>query len=429
MTQQYEVQDPPLDLRESEAVKVPQHTAQEPAARTDETPPSGSRKRALLIFGLVLVAAALGGLFYWLHARQFEVTDDAQVDGNLSPIGTRIDGTVTKVYVQNNQTVKVGDPLVDLDASDNQVALDQALAQLAQARSLLSSERPTVPITEVQNSTNIASARADVASAAAALAAAQRDRDQAASQVVQQEAANVKAQSDLKRYGQLVEKQEISKAEFDQYTSNAKQQEASLAAMKSALLAAERTIDQRHAQLDQAHSKLEQNVQTAAPQLLVRRAGVEQQIANLKVAEAQVEQARLNLRYTKILSPVAGVVMKRSAQVGARVQSGQQLMTIAETGDIWITANFKETQLLRMQAGQPATIHVDALDHDFNGSVEAIGGSTGSVASLLPPENATGNYVKVVQRIPVRIELKPGQNSLDRLRPGMSVEPKVHVRN
>ncbi len=181
-------------------MKAPRDEARRPDGHTDDAPAPGSRKRALLIFGLVLVAAALGGVSYWLHARQFEDTDDAQVDGNLSPIGTRIDGTVIRVYVQNNQAVKVGDPLVDLDASDNQVALDQALAQLAQARSLLSSERPTVPITEVQNSTNIASARADVASAEAALAAAERDRDQAASQVVQQEAANTKAQSDLKRY-------------------------------------------------------------------------------------------------------------------------------------------------------------------------------------------------------------------------------------
>jgi membrane fusion protein (multidrug efflux system) len=308
------------------------------------------------------------------------------------------------------------------------VAFDQAEAQVIQARSSLSAKQPYVPITQIQNSTNILSARANVASSAAAVAAAERDRDQAAAQVLQQEAGNTKAQSDLKRYQILVEKEEISRADFDQYTSSAKQQAASVQAARSALLAAERTVDQRRAQLDQSNSQLTENESTAAPQLLVRRADVQQQLANLRSAEAQLEQARLNLGYTKIKAPVAGIVMKRAAQVGSHVQAGQQLLTISEIGSLWITANFKETQLLQMRPGQRATIHVDALDRDFNGSVETIGGSTGSIASLLPPENATGNYVKVVQRIPVRIALDANQNGADRLRPGMSVEPKVRVR-
>ncbi len=387
------------------------------------------RRRALLIFGAVLLVAAVAGFLYWLHARNFEDTDDAQIDGNLSPIGTRVDGTIIRVYVQNNQTVKVGDPLVDLDPRDYQVSLDQAEAQVKQAQSMVSSQRPNVPITEVQNSTNILSARADVVSSQAAIATAERDRDQSAALVVQQEAANAKAQNDLMRYKILVDKQEISKAEFDQYESTAKQAAANLVAMQSALLAAERTVDQRRAQLDQSSSRLVQNVQTAVPQLLMRRATVEQEIANLKSAEAQREQATLYLDYTRIRAPVAGIVMKRSAQVGARVQAGQQLLTISEIGDLWVTANFKETQLLNMRRGQHATIHVDSLAQDFRGFVETVGGSTGSVASTLPPENATGNYVKVVQRIPVRIELDPNQEGLDRLRPGMSVEPKVRVRN
>ncbi|MGH9656277.1 MAG: HlyD family secretion protein [Bryobacteraceae bacterium] len=427
MSQQYEIQEPPFEIEESD-VKLPRYEPEEFANKGDEGGGDGrKRKRALLIFGLVVLIGAAAGVFYWLHARQFEETDDAQVNGYLSPIGTRIDGTVTKVYVHDNQAVKVGDPLVDLDPRDAQVALDQALAQLAQARGLLSSERPDVPITKVQNATNIISARAEVASAEAAVATAQRDRDRTAAQVVQQQAANAKAQSDLKRYSQLVQKQEVSELTFDQYTSNAKQQAASLAAAKSALLAAKRTIDQRKAQLTQAQSKLQESRETALPLLLVRRAGVAQEMANVKAAEAKVEGARLNLQYTKIVAPVAGIVMKRSAQVGARVQAGQQILTIAEIGNLWVTANFKETQLLHMQPGQQATIHVDALDRDFNGTLEAIGGSTGSVASVLPPENATGNYVKVVQRIPIRIEIDRGQKGLNRLRPGMSVEPEVRV--
>jgi membrane fusion protein, multidrug efflux system len=405
--------------------RQPNFGKEEKSAKSPEEP--GKRNRMLAIFVVALVIAAIGGLLYWLHARHYEDTDDAQIDGNLSPIGTRVDGTVVKVYVQNNQMVKVGDPLVDLDPRDIQVKLDQVQAQLAQARSQLAGERPNVPITEVENSTNILSARADVASDEAAVAAAERDRDQAEAQVLQQDAANARAQSDLGRYTILAAKQEISKSDFDQYSSNAKQQAANLQAVQAALLAAARTVDQRKAQLDHARSQLVQNEKNAAPQLSIRHASVEQQLANLQTAEAQLEQAQLNLSYARIVAPVAGVVMKRSAQVGSRIATGQQLLTISEVGDLWVTANFKETQLLHMRAGQRAAIYVDSLDHEFTGSVDTIGGATGSIASTLPAENATGNYVKVVQRIPVRINLDPNQDGLDKLRPGMSAEPNVHV--
>jgi membrane fusion protein (multidrug efflux system) len=385
------------------------------------------RKRGLIIFGVVVLAAAVGGLLYWLQARHFEDTDDAQVDGNLSPIGTRINGTVVKVYVNNNQMVNAGDPLVDLDPCDYKVALDQAKAQVAQATGQLAAQVPNVPITEVENQTNILSAQADVANVTAAIAAAQRDRDQAAASVTQQEAANARAQRDLERYTILIEKEEVSKSDYDQYATNAKQQAANLIALQSALAAAERKIEEQKAQLDQANSQLVQRQKTADPQLRSKRATVEQERAALQTAEAQLEQAQLDLGYTKIVTPVAGIVLKRAAQVGARVTNGQQLLTISQVHDLWITANFKETQLRRMRPGQHVTIHIDALDADFTGSVYTIAGGTGSIESTLPPENATGNYVKVVQRIPVRINLDPSQGGLDRLRPGMSVEPKVRV--
>jgi membrane fusion protein (multidrug efflux system) len=389
--------------------------------------PQNKRKRGLVIFGVVVLAAAVGGLLYWLHARHFEDTDDAQVDGNLSPIGTRINGTVIKVYVNNNQKVEASDLLVDLDPCDYKVAFDQARAQVAQATSQRAAQVPNVPITEVQNQTNILSAQADVANVTAAIAAAQRDRDQAAAQVVQQEAANARARRDLERYTILVQKEEVSKSDYDQYATNAKQQTANLLALQSAMQAAERKIEEQKAQLDQANSRLMQSQKTADPQLRSKRATVEQERAALQTAEAQLEQAQLDLGYTKIVAPVAGIVMKRAAQVGARVTNGQQLLTISQVHDLWITANFKETQLRRMRPGQHATIHIDALDGDFTGSVYTIGGGTGSIESTLPPENATGNYVKVVQRIPVRINLDPNQDRIDRLRPGMSVEPKVRV--
>jgi membrane fusion protein (multidrug efflux system) len=418
----------PVDQRSVEEMQASRMKSGQEEKSAQAPQEKSKRKSVLTIFAAILIIAVVGGLVYWLHARHYEDTDDAQIDANLSPIGTRIDGTVINVYVQNNQMVKVGDPLVDLDPRDNQVKADQVQAQLAEARSQLAGERPNIPITEVENSTNILSAKADVASAEAAVAAAERDRDQAEAQVVQQEAVNARAQSDLQRYTILAEKQEISRSDFDQYSSNAKQQAANLQAVQAAVLAAARTVDQRNAQLDQVRSRLVQTEENAAPQLLIRHASVEQQMANLQTAESLLEQAHLNLGYTRILAPVAGIVMKRFAQVGSRVNAGQQLLTISEVGDLWVTANFKETQLLHMRPGQHATIHVDSLDRDFNGSVDTIGGATGSIASTQPAENATGNYVKVVQRIPVRIKLDPNQEGLDQLRPGMSADPEVHVK-
>jgi membrane fusion protein (multidrug efflux system) len=407
----------------------PETESEERAEERKEESPDKPRKRrrGLLIFGLLLLVAIVGGVIYWLHSRHFEGTDDAQVDGNLSPIGTRINGTVIRVYVNNNQTVKAGDALVDLDPRDYQVSLDQARAQLAQAKGQLGAQEPNVPITQVENATAISARQADVTGAQAALAAAQRDRDQAAAQVLQQEAANARAQRDVERYTILVQKEEVSRSDFDQIATTAKQSAANLLAQQSAQQAAEKNVDQRRAAVEQAQSQLLQSQKNAGPQLRARRATVQQQQAAVQTTQAQVEQAQLDLGYTKILAPVAGVVMKRAAQVGARVSAGQQLLTISQIEDLWVTANFKETQLLRMRPGQRATIYVDALAQDFSGYVYTIGGATGSVASILPPENATGNYVKVVQRIPVRINLDAKQGGLERLRPGMSVEPSVRV--
>jgi membrane fusion protein, multidrug efflux system len=238
----------------------------------------------------------------------------------------------------------------------------------------------------------------------------------------------MRAQNDVQRYQLLATKQEISKADFDQYDATAKQQAAKLQAAKASLLAAERMVDQRKAQLAKAQSRLAQTEKTAVPQLAIRQAAGTARQASLKGAQAQLEQAQLNLGYTRIVASVDGIVMKRSAQVDTRVSPGQQLLTIFQIGDLWVTANFKETQLLHMKPGQSATIHIDALGRNFTGSVETIGGAIGSIASVLPPENTTGNFVKVVQRIPVRIRLDPHQPGADRLHPGMSVEPKVHVR-
>lgn len=413
----------------SEPVSAPAPNTVPPNASAREGPPpvTRGRRKAFTIFFLVLLVIGAGGLLYWLHARHFESTDDAEVDAHLVPVSARIDGTIARVYVDDNQVVKAGEPLVDLDPRDYQVALDQSLAQLAQARSMVIAQQPNIPITQVENLTNVSTAEADVANAQAALGASERDREASAATLTQSEANNARAQADLERYKILIAKEEVSAQEYDQIVAAAKAQAATVAANQASLEAAIQTVAQRKAQLLEAESRLAQYRRNGPAALAIRRATVESNEANAKSAQAQVEQAHLRIDYTKIAAPVAGIIMKRSAEIGSRISAGQQLMEIAQVDDLWVTANFKETQLRNIRPQQSATIHVDALKRDFEGYVDTIGGSTGSVASVLPPENATGNYVKVVQRIPIRLRFKPNQDGLDRLRPGMSVEPDVRI--
>jgi membrane fusion protein, multidrug efflux system len=385
------------------------------------------RRRAFAIFFIVLFVLALAGAAYWFYSRQFEDTDDAQVDAHLNPISARVDGTITHVYVDDNYVVKVGDPLVDLDPRDYQVALDQALAQLKQAQSMVIAQRPNVPITQVETTTNITGAEADVANAQAASAAAVHDEASARAKLVASQANAAQAEADFERYKLLIAKEEISQQQYDQAAATAKADAADVEANEASLRSAGQVVDQRKAQLAQSQSKLTQYQQNASAQLAIRRATVVSEQANAQNAQAQLEAAQLKLSYCKITAPVPGVIMKRSAEVGSHISAGQPLFTIVQTDDLWVTANFKETQLRRIRPGQSATIHVDALNQDFNGYVDNIAGSSGALASVLPPENATGNYVKVVQRIPVRIRFKSNQRNMERLRPGMSVEPKVRV--
>jgi len=385
-------------------------------------PLTRGRRKAFTIFFLILLVIGLGAFLYWLHIRDIESTDDAQVDAHLNSLSARIDGTITRVYVDDNQMVKAGQPLVDLDPRDFEVTLDQTLAQLAQARSLVVAQQPNVPITQIENTTNLSTGGADVANAQAGLAVAERDRESAAATVTQAEANNA-----LARYKLLIGKEEVSAQEYDQIVAAAKAQAATVTANEASLQAGIETVAQRRAQLLEAQSRLAQFRSNGPAQLAIRRATVQSNQASAQSAHAQVEQAQLRISYTKITAPIPGIVMKRSAEVGERISAGQQLMQIAQIDDLWVTANFKETQLRNLHPRQSATIHVDALKRDFQGYIENIGGATGSVASVLPPENATGNYVKVVQRIPIRIRFKPNQDGLDRLRPGMSVEPDVRI--
>jgi membrane fusion protein (multidrug efflux system) len=390
-------------------------------------PVTRGRKRAFLIFFLVLLIAGGFGLYYWLQSLHFEDTDDAQVEAHLNSISSRVDGTITGVYTDNNRFVKAGELLVQLDPRDFQVTLDQARAQVAQAESQVSALRPNVPITQVESSTNITGAEADVANAQAVIGVAERDRESAVARLAEAQANATKAQADLARYTVLIKNEEVSQQEFDQVKATAQAQDATVAANRAAVESAGRTVEQRQAQLAQVKSRLAQVERNAPAQLAIRQADVVSQQANVQTAQTMVEQAQLKFSYTKIFAPAPGVVLRRSAEVGERINAGQQLLMIAQIDDIWVTANFKETQMHNIHPKQSATMHVDALGQDFDGYVEDIGGSTGAVMSVLPPENATGNYVKVVQRIPVRLRFKPNQNGLDRLRPGMSVEPKVRI--
>jgi len=368
--------------------------------------------RVRIVAGLALLAIV--GLLWWLHARKFEDTDDAQVDGYITAVSSRVPGTVLRVNVEDNQPVKQGDVLVELDIADLEVAVAQARAAVAQAEAAFAAEQPNVSITASSNRATLQTAEDEVANAEADLEAARRDLDQA-------QASNRFAQQQKERASQLLASKTVPQAEFDQRASAADVAQAAVAA-------ARKHVDQRQARLQTAQARLVEARANAPRQLVAREAGLSVRQANLELAQAQLRQAQLNLGYAKIVAPVAGVVGKRSVNVGDRVQPGQQLMSLTQAGELWVTANFRETQIERMRQGQHASIHVDAIDRDYEGVVESFAGATGSRYSLLPPENASGNYVKVVQRIPVRIRLEPGQAEMERLRPGMSAEPKVRVR-
>jgi len=377
----------------------------------------------LIIVGIVVI---VGGIFAWRYFSSYESTDDAEVDGHLQPLSARISGYVLNVNVDDNQSVHKGDVLVEIDPRDYQTALDQAKANLASAVATARSLNINVPVTNVSTTSQISSSQADIDNAEAGIVAARQQYDAAQADLIQAQANNVKAQNDLVRYKQLVDKQEISRQLYDQAVAAAASGDATVAAAKANVSAAEQQITQARARLATAQANLRSS-QTGPQQVASTRAKALSAEADVQEKQAALEQAELNLQYTKIIAPVDGVVSK-SVEVGMNVQPGQQLLTIVPLNDVWVTANFKETQLKYMRPGQSAEIKVDANGRTYQGHVDSIANSSGARLSLLPPENATGNYVKVVQRIPVKIVLNPGQNSDEYLRLGMSVEPKVWVK-
>jgi membrane fusion protein, multidrug efflux system len=394
---------------------------------SEATAPSPRRRINPFLLGLVALVLLSVGLGWFLYSRGYEETDDAQVDGHLNPIASRIDGTIRAVHVDDNQAVQVGTLLVELDPSDDQVELKQTQAQYDQALAQLGAAHPNLPITRISNQSDLTSQQAEVAGSEAALAAAQHDLDSSIARLKESEAVNERKQADLARYQTLLDKQEVAPADYDQYKAAAAAQTQTVASYRAAVASSQKTVEQRMAQLAQQRSKLQQTQSNAPLQVAIREADIMSQQANAEATQAALERSRLNLSYCRIAAPVSGVITQRSAEVGARISKGQQLFMIVQTDDLWVTANFKETQLARVRPGQHVRIHVDALSRDFDGTVESMPAVTGSRTSVLPPENATGNYVKVIQRLSVRIRFNRDQKDLDKLRPGMSVEPTVHL--
>jgi membrane fusion protein (multidrug efflux system) len=379
---------------------------------------------ALIIGGIVLL---VGGFFLWRYFTSYESTDDAQIDGHLNGISARVSGHVLKLLVNDNQYVAAGTPLVQVDPRDYEVAYEQSKAQYADALATAQAMKVNVPITSVSSTSQEAAAQADVLSARAGIAAAKQQYSAANAQLAQAQANDVKAQSDLQRYKILADKQEISAQQYDQAVAAARASTAAVEAARAQASAAQAQINQAQGKLAQAEANM-RGSHTVPQQIAVTRSRAESAQAIAERYKAQLDQSQLNLQYTTIVAPVSGVVTQRTVEVGQNVSIGQQLMKIVNLDDIWVTANFKETQLRNMRPGQRATISVDAYGREYKGHVDSIAGASGSITSLLPPENATGNYVKVVQRVPVKITFDPGETKEHILRPGLSVDPKVWIR-
>jgi membrane fusion protein (multidrug efflux system) len=391
------------------------------------------RTRFLLFGGGLFLLAVLIGLFLYYSGR--ESTDDAQVDGHITQISSKVYGRVGEVLVNDNQQVKAGQTLVKLDPRDLQAAVDQAKGQLALAETDAQSAGVDVPRTQLNTQSGTSSADAQLAFAQADLMRAQSTYDEARTSDLAWAQANIEkskanaqlGRADLERYRPLMEKGEISKQQFDAAQANADATASALRADQEKLAQAQRGVEIAQAQLDAAKARVDQaragiiSARADTKQVVMRQADAQGKIAKIQQARAALEAAQLNLEYTTLVAPVDGVVTHKQVEIGQIVQQGQGLMVIVPLQDVWVTANFKETQLRSMKPGQKVEVTVDTYGKTFPGHVDSIAGATGAVLSLLPPENATGNYVKVVQRVPVKIVLDPISPDKAILRPGMNV--------
>jgi membrane fusion protein, multidrug efflux system len=397
--------------------------------------------RIRIAAGLIILAVLGVAIWYWIAAGR-ESTDDAQVDAHVTQIAARIGGTVLRVPIADNQQVNAGDVLVEIDPRDYQVALEKARAELADAEATAVAAQSNVPITSTETSSNVATAHSGVEQAQGGVLGAERELDAARARLTtaqarvrEAEANAVKAARDVERLRGLLAKDEVSQQQFDSAVGGAEAQKAAVDSARSQIAEAEAGIRiaeskvvQARAGEQQAHAEL-QTAQTGPQQVTATKARAAAAVAHAQQARAALAQAELNVEYATVKAPVTGIVSRKSIEVGQIVQPGQPLMAIIPLDTIWVTANFKETQLAKVRPGQKAVITVDAYGgRKFTGHVESIAAATGARFSLLPPENATGNYVKVVQRVPVKIALDGGQDAEYLLRPGMSVVPTVYTK-
>ncbi|HMF59306.1 MAG TPA: HlyD family secretion protein [Vicinamibacterales bacterium] len=410
-------------------------TETENKAEAERTGRLGGRGRMIAVGAVV--ALAVIAFFVWRSSGQ-QSTDDAQIDGHITQVSSRVGGTVVKLNFQDNQSVKADDVLVELDPRDYQVAVDRAKAELADAEANAAAAKSGIPITEVSTSTGTRSATGGLEEAQAGVGMADSQIESARAQLVaaqarqrDREATATKAARDVERLKGLVAKEEIPQQQFDAAVAASESARAAAdaahseaAAAETAIAVAEHRARQSRGTAAQAQAAV-QATRSAPQQIQVTRARAAMADARVQQSQAALEQAELNLRRTHIKAPSSGVVSRKNVEVGQVVQPGQPLLALVSQDDLWVTANFKETQLKNMRAGQRAKVSVDALGRDFDGHVDSIAPATGAKFSLLPPENATGNYVKVVQRVPVKIVIDPGQDPEHRLRPGMSVAPSV----
>ncbi|HTV60613.1 MAG TPA: HlyD family secretion protein [Verrucomicrobiae bacterium] len=387
-------------------------------------PKRRSHKRLILLGSLVIVI--IGGFFLWRYFSGFESTDDAQVDVHLYPVSARISGYVQKVNVRDNQWVEQGSTLVEIDPKDYEVALARAQAALDNSDAAAESLNIDVPISSVDASSQLKFTSSDIQNAQAAIDAAEKEAAAAHARVLEAQAENVKAQDDVTRYRMLLARDEVPEQVYDHAFAAAATDVAAITAAEANEAAARQAVQEAHSRLIEAEARYE-DAQAGPQRVASTRAKALAAIADIRQKRAAVEQAELNLGYTKIPAPVTGEVTKKVV-VGLNVDPGEQLLTVVPLDQVWITANFKETQLKYMRAGQRAEIHLDSNGRTYRGHVDSIAGATGPLFSLLPPENATGNYVKIVQRVPVKIVLEPGENRDHQLRPGMNVEAKVYLR-
>jgi membrane fusion protein (multidrug efflux system) len=412
-----------VDTQETEtqeAVKLERGKAEEQAPRT--------KPSRWIVLGVLAIAIAAVSVWWW-QSLQYESTDDAQVDGHIDLVSARISGTVTYINprAENNQLVEAGTLLVELDPRDYEAELEHAKANLDTSSAEARSAQVTVPIVDASAFGQLHSAEAAKEQALASVESEQANLVAAQHKLQQDQAIHARAERDRIRYQALVEKREISRSDYDARETEASASAQAVEADRADITSREQKIAEARSLVVQREAQIEA-ARIAPQQVTDARAKSDSAGGHLEQARADLHTAQLNLSYTRIFAPVSGVIGRKTVELGHRVQPGQSLLAIVPLDDIWITANFKETQLKHMRPGQAVTIRVDTFGRDYKGKVESLPGAAGPLFSLFPPENATGNYVKVVERFPVRIRLDKDQDSEHMLRPGMSVEPRVDVR-